>query len=210
MVNAFKLDPSRPLIICDADEVLLQFVVGLERFLDRQGCVLDLKSFAIHGNVRRRDTDAVVANEDVTRLIAAFFDSETGSLDVVPGAAAALAALSARAQILILSNLPESARDARQANLAGHGISYPVVAGSGPKGIVVKHLIEDTRQPVVFIDDLPPHHTSVATETPRVQRLHFVADPRLAALLPPARDAHKRIDEWPAARDWIARVIGES
>jgi hypothetical protein len=210
MVNAFKLDPTRPLIICDADEVLLQFAVGLERFLERQGCVLDLKSFAIHGNVRRRDTGDVVANDDVTRLIAAFFDADTAVLDVVPGAAAALAALSGHAQILILSNLPESAREARQANLAGHGMPYPVVAGSGPKGIVVKRLIEDTRQPVVFIDDLPPHHTSVASETPHVQRLHFVADPRLAALLPPARDAHQRIDEWPAAARWITSVIGEA
>ena len=156
------------------------------------------------------DTGDVVANDEVTRLIATFFDTDTAVLDVVPGAAAALAALGDRAQILILSNLPESAREARQANLAGHGMPYPVVAGSGPKGIVVKRLIEDTRQPVVFIDDLPPHHTSVAAETPTVHRLHFVADPRLAALLPPARDAHKRIDEWPAATNWIASVIGEA
>lgn len=209
MVTAFSFDPGRPLIVCDADEVLLQFLVGLERFLDRQGLMLDLKKFAIHGNVRRRDTGEAVANDDVTKLIAGFFASDTGALDVVPGAAKALAQLSTRAQVVILSNLPESAREARQANLAGHGIAYPVIAGSGPKGILVKRLIEGSTRPVVFIDDLPPHHTSVATETPHVHRLHFVADPRLAKLLPPAADAHERIDEWPAAADWIASVIGE-
>ena len=207
MVTDLKLDPARPLIICDADEVLLQFILGLENFLERRDCYLDLTSFAIHGNVRRRDTGTAVANDEVTRLIAAFFDSETRVMDVVPGAAAALSELGERAQIVILSNLPESARGARAENLTSHGISYPVIAGSGPKGAIVKRLIENFAQPVVFVDDLPPHHTSVAAETPHVSRLHFVADPRLAKLLPPARDAHGRIDDWPSAKDWIAAMI---
>lgn len=203
-----RLDPARPLIICDADEVLLQFVAGLERFLERQGCYLDLASFAIHGNVKRRDTNEPVANADVTQMLDAFFAIETRDMIVVPGAADALATLSERAQIIILSNLPESAREARHANLTAHGIPYPVMAGSGPKGIVVKRIIENFHRPVVFVDDLPPHLTSVAQETPHVHRLHFVADKRLAKLLPPAKDAHRRIDAWPEARAWIESVIG--
>jgi len=210
MVTDPQLDPARPLIICDADEVLLQFVAGLERFLERHGCYLDLISFAIHGNVRRRDTNVPVANDEVTRLIAAFFDSETRTMEVVPGAAPALAELSVRAQIVILSNLPDTARTARAENLAAHGLPYPVLAGSGPKGVVVKRLIDGFTGPVVFVDDLPPHLTSVASETPHVHRLHFIADPRLAKLLPPAQDAHRRLDDWPSAKDWIASVIGET
>ena len=84
---------------------------------------------------------------------------------------------------------------------------YPVIAGKGPKGPVVKDLLGDFSQTVVFIDDLPPNLTSVATETPQVKRLHFIADPRLAKLLPPARDAHRRIDDWPSAAEWISSVI---
>jgi len=206
MVN---LDPSRPLIICDADEVLLQFVVGLERFLERRDCFLDLSSFAIHGNVKRRGTNEVVANQEVSRLLDAFFASETRHMDVVPGAADALQSLAERGQIVILSNLPEMAREARCANLAAHGIPYPVIAGVGPKGAFVRRLIYGFDKPVVFVDDLPPHLTSVAQETPHVHRLHFVADPRLAKLLPPAQDAHRRIDAWPEARAWIESVIAE-
>lgn len=207
MVDGLKLDPTRPLIICDADEVLLQFVAHLERYLDTHGCVLDLTSFAIHGNVRRRDSGDAVANEDVTRFIASFFDSQTRTMDVVPGAATALAELSASAQIVILSNLPEIARTDRVENLAGHGIDYPVFAGSGLKGATVKRMIEGFTQPVVFVDDLPPNINSVAAEAPHVHRLHFVADPRLAKLLPPASGAHQRIDDWPSAKDWITSVI---
>lgn len=202
-----KLDPTRPLVICDADEVLLRFLAGLERFLERNGCYLDLTSFRIHGNVKHQATNEAVADEAVTKLIADFFASDTRHLEPVEGAAAALKTLSNRAQIIILSNLPETSRDARVENLIEHDMNYPVIAGKGPKGPVVKKLIGDFAQSVVFIDDLPPNLSSVATETPHVKRLHFIADPRLAKLLPPAVDAHRRIDDWPRATEWISSVI---
>ncbi len=201
------LDPTRPLIICDADEVLLRFLLGLERFLERNGCYLDLTSFRIHGNVKHRASREAVADETVTKMIAEFFASDTRHLEPVEGAAAALRDLSARAQIVILSNLPETSRDARIENLIEHGMPYPVIAGRGPKGPVVKSLLGDFPQTVVFIDDLPPNLSSVASETPHVHRLHFIADPRLARLLPAAPDAHRRIDDWPSAANWIASVI---
>jgi hypothetical protein len=209
MVDGIRLDAERPLIICDADEVLVQFVAGLDRYLERQGLYLDLTSFRIHGNVRRRETKEPVADETVSELLAAFFDSETRRLDAVPGAADALAKLSSRAQVVILSNLPDTSRDARIQNLTAHGMAYPVIAGKGPKGHVVKRLTEGFLGPVVFIDDLPPHIASVAGETPHAHRLHFVADARLARLIPKAPDAHARIDTWPEAAEWIVSVIGD-
>lgn len=201
------LDPTRPLIICDADEVLLLFLAGFERFLERNGCYLDLTSFQIHGNVKHRDTQAPVAGEAVTKLIADFFESDTRSLKPVPGAAAALAQLSEHAQVIVLSNLPETSRVARIENLTEHGMPYPVIAGKGPKGVIVKKLIAGFDKAVVFIDDLPHQVGSVAAETPHVHRLHFIADPRLAKLAPPAAGAHRRIDDWPTATAWISSVI---
>lgn len=207
MVGDIRIDPTRPLIISDADEVLLQFMAGLERFLDRHACYMDFSSFRIHGNIKHRASGDTVADETVTDLVKTFFASETGTLDVVPGAAAALAGLSQHAQIIILSNLPETSRLARIENLLSHGIDYPVIAGKGPKGEIVKGLIEGFAQPVVFIDDLPPHIASVAAETPHVHRLHFIADKRLASMLPKAPEAHARIDTWPEAAAWITSVI---
>ena len=72
-----SLDPTRPLIICDADEVLLQFLAGLERFMERQSFYLDLSSFRIHGNVKHRDTHQPADDEAVTNLIAAFFENSS-------------------------------------------------------------------------------------------------------------------------------------
>jgi hypothetical protein len=183
-------------------------MIGLERYLERQGYRLDLTSFRIHGNVRHAASGDTVKDEDVTQLIGSFFASDTAILDPVPGAAAALRRLSSHAQVVVLSNLPDTAREARIENLTSHGMAYPVIAGSGPKGSVVARMIGDMKAPVVFIDDLPPHHASVATTTPRVHRLHFVADPRLARLIGASPDAHARIDSWPEAEAWIGSRLG--
>ena len=207
MVDSPTIDPARPLIICDADEVLVEFIKGLERFLARQDLLLDLVSFRIHGNVRHRQTGQTVEDARVTRLIDDFFASDTGHLDPGPGSAEALASLQQHAQVIILSNLPASARQSRAENLSRHGMAYPVIAGSGPKGDIVRPMIEHMRAPVVFIDDLPPHHASVASVAPHVWRLHFVADTRLARLIGPSPHAHARLDTWPEAADWIRQAI---
>ena len=54
-----------------------------------------------------------------------------------------------------------------------------------------------------FVDDLPPHHASVAQHAAHVGRLHMVADPALRGLIPAAPDAHARIDGWREADPWI-------
>ncbi|MEQ1752710.1 MAG: hypothetical protein ABL973_01100 [Micropepsaceae bacterium] len=207
MVDTLRLDPALPLIICDADEVLLQFMAGLERYLHRKGLYIELASFRIHGNVRDQNSHAQIADEAVSGLIAGFFASDTASLEPVAGAADALENLSRHAQILVLSNLPASARQARIDNLVGHRMPYPVIAGAGPKGAIVQKIVAGICAPVVFIDDLPPHHTSVAAATPHVHRLHFVADKRLAKLIDASPDAHARIDTWPEAEHWIRSAL---
>ena len=207
MVTPHPLDPNQPLVICDADEVLVQFLRGLERYLDKQGLYIDITSFRIHGNVREQETNTHVPDHAVTDHIAQFFEHETATLDPVPGARDALTRLNTNAQILILSNLPPTARQARIDNLTQHGMPYPVMAGSGPKGVIVQQIVASMRAPIVFIDDLPLHHASVASSTPHVQRLHFVADPRLAKLVGPSPDAHARIDTWPEATEWIERAL---
>ena len=69
---------------------------------------------------------------------------------------------------------------------------------------IIKDIVERRAPPsAVFVDDLAGHHSSVAKYAPEVWRLHMVAEPRLAAAVPPAEDAHARIDDWPAACEWI-------
>ncbi|WCL55697.1 hypothetical protein [Gimibacter soli] len=202
---AASLNPAKPLLILDADEVLLRFMEALEVYLLSEGYELRLTSFAITGNVYDRH-GGIVAPEHVRELLSSFFAARTRHIEPVKGAAEALASLSADWQIVVLSNVPAPQREARAENLAGHGMPYPVIASKGGKGEFVATLTAGRSAPAVFVDDLPPHHASVARHAPATHRLHMVADPRLAALLPPAPDAHTRIDDWAAAHDHIRKL----
>ncbi|MEX6725042.1 HAD family hydrolase [Parapedomonas caeni] len=198
---------KRPLLICDADEVLVAFIEPLARFLNGHDYDLHLESFALTGNIRHRTSGAVADRPTVARLISDYFDSSLETAPAVPGAAGALAAIAEVADVVVLTNVEEAHRQRRQAALASLGMPYPVLANQGPKGEAVRGLAATRRGPVLFVDDLPPHHTSVAQTAPHVHRLHFVADPRLRSLIPAAPDAHARIDDWSEALPYIQRAL---
>lgn len=205
-LEALELHPARPLIITDADEVLLRFMERVEHYLDTLGLWIDLSSFALGSNIKSKKTDEPVK---VPTLIDDFFAAETAHIDAAHGAAEALASLSRMAQIIVLTNLPAPHRNERIANLKGHGMDYPVVVNSGLKGPAVKWLTQKVSGPVFFLDDIPHNIDSVAEHAPQVHTIHFVADPRLAKLINKAEGATARIDIWAEAHDFIAGKIAD-
>ncbi|MEM9878657.1 MAG: hypothetical protein AAF862_05185 [Pseudomonadota bacterium] len=189
-------DRARPLIICDADEVLLQFFVTLEKYLEQQGFYVRLDSFALNGNIRSIDADTVASPETIGGLMQQFFKTAIHTSPTVDGAAPALKRLSQSAEICVLTNLPGAQADARQKSLCDAGICYPVICNSGHKGFAVKALRDAWTRPISFIDDLPPNHDSVAKAAPDVHRIHYVADMRLSKLIDKPASAHARLHNW--------------
>jgi len=202
-LNTLHLDPAQPLIISDADEVLLQFVAGLERYLNGQGMWLDLQTFALSGNIKHKDTGEPVPVEETPDLLSGFFKAEAGNLTAVDHAADALSALSKRAQIIVLTNVPTAQRDARAESLARQGMNYPVIANKGLKGPAVSHIADAFTAPVFFLDDIPHNLKSVAESHEESRRLHFIADKRLAKLLPPSEHSHFHSSHWPDAQAFM-------
>ncbi len=198
-----ELDPDRPLILSDADEVLLQFIYSFETFLKCEGYDISMTEFRLAGNIRKRGNPEASTQKEVSDLLGMFFDTETENIPPVPGACDALKRLNEQAQILIISNVPKRVESRRRKALKDLGMAFPVLANSGAKGPAIAEIQAHMRAPVLFIDDLPPHHQSVAKAAPDVHRLHFIADPRLALLIGKAEHAHARIDTWPEATDYI-------
>ncbi|MEQ9520136.1 MAG: hypothetical protein RLN89_11935 [Parvibaculum sp.] len=209
-LSKLDLDPARPLIISDADEVLLQFMAGLERYLDGRGLWIDLQSFALSGNIKEKDTNTPFPLEDTKDLLADFFASETHKLEAVEHAADALKRLSERAQIIVLTNVPFEQRDTRAQSLARQGMDYPVIANTGLKGGAVKYLGDRITAPIFFLDDIPHNLKSVAEAHEPSRRLHFIADPRLAKLLPPSKHSHFHSSHWPDAETFIKQELAEA
>lgn len=208
-IETLDLDPDRPLVISDADEVLLQFMHQFEIYLDRHDMWIDLSSFKLQGNIKYKGGDEVV---DMTNrnIIDDFFAAETLNFSPVDGAADALAALSKEAQVIILTNLPLAQKCERQTNLSQHGMDYPVVVGSGLKGPAVKSLGEKINAPLFFLDDIPHNINSVAEHMPQSGRIHMIADPRLSKLIGAAEGASARIDQWHEAQSWILEKLTAS
>jgi hypothetical protein len=206
-IAALALLRGRPLIVSDADEVLFAFMAGFERFLHSIDLYFHWGSFALTGNVRRKSDDTPLEGDAVRALLPRFFEGHTELLEPVPGAAEALRALSARAQIIVLSNLPLAQLEARQRALVSHGMNYPLIANIGGKGTAVRHLEALVEAPVFFIDDLPNQHASVRKAAERVLCLHLIADPRLAKLLGPAEHSDHRADSWAEAQAYIEAAL---
>ncbi|QIK78795.1 HAD family hydrolase [Sphingomonas piscis] len=202
---------TRPLLITDCDEVLLHMVSHFAEWLDEDHAIdFDLSRSDFAGALSDRATGETLTTERVWPLLDLFFREEMGRQTVVPGAIDALERIGAVADIVILTNLIDEAHPWRVEQLAGHGIAHEVVCNQGGKGPPVRALARrHDADVVVFVDDLPVHHKSVAEHAPEVWRLHMIAEPKLAVTTPPSPHAHARIDDWPSACEWILSKFEE-
>ena len=203
------LEAGRPLLIVDADEVILRFAEGFDRFLSRHGLFLDLTTYRLHGNVKRKADGIAVLDVEVTALLDEFrFDLDW--LDPVEGAAETLRRLCPLLNIVVLSNITEAQAPARLRNFIRYELDLPLMVNSGPKGPAVKTLAARTARPVFFIDDIPQHLASVAEAAPDVFRIHLIGDARLKALLAPTPHAHLRAEHWHNVEIFIRGKLAET
>ena len=196
---------GRPLLITDCDEVLLHMMRHFRDWLDAHRDVeFEIGAPDFQRAMQRRDGGTAFTQEEMWATLNDFFPAEMARQTLVPGAAAALATIAAEADVVVLTNLVDGCREPRIAQLAAFGIHHRVECNQGGKGGPVAALVAEYRPSVaVFVDDLAVHHESVARLAPGVHRLHLVAEPLLAAAMPPAPAAHARIDDWADALPWI-------
>jgi hypothetical protein len=201
---------NRPLLITDCDEVLLHMVAHFADWVaEVHGFSFDLSAPGFRNALLQKDGEPVPA-ERIWPLLDDFFTTEMHRQNIVPGAAEALRQIGEMAEIVILTNIGDEFEAGRVEQLERFEIRHRVLCNRGGKGPPVAELVADMQpSAVVFVDDLPVHHQSVAEHAPEVWRLHMIAEPRLAAHTPPAPDAHARIDDWGAAVGWIRERLAQ-
>jgi hypothetical protein len=202
------IDPDRPLIIVDIDEVLGLFFQGFGRFVATRGYELRLERFALFQNIFAPGASEHLDLESGRVLFDDYFRIACDEMELAPGGVEALAALAANAGVVALTNAPNHAREPRGRWMAKHGMDYPLLINSGPKGAAVATLARRTQSPVAFIDDLLMNLDSVAEAAPSVHRFQMNADPRLHALAPSAPDRHPSYADWPTLERAIAQTLG--
>jgi hypothetical protein len=185
-----------PLLIVDVDEVLAHFMAGFERYVGRHGYEMRIDRFALFQNLYRPGEAEHLDFETGKGLFDGFFLDGADDLAPVDGAADALATLSTKAGVVILTNAPAHALESRTGWLSTHGFDYPMILHSGLKGPAIAEMSGRTTGPAAFIDDLLPNLESSADSAPAVRRFQIIADTRLRPLAPTAPDRHDLHDEW--------------
>lgn len=205
--QAIPIDPARPLLIVDVDEVLAHFMAGFETFVGRHGYEMRIDRFALFQNVYRAGSSECVDMATGKQLFDDFFRDGADDLMPVAGAAEALERLSAEMTVVILTNAPDHGRAARMGWLQTHGLHYPMIINSGLKGPIVRDLAARTRGKVGFIDDLLPNLESVAQDAPDVVRFQMIADERLRPYAPTDPARHSWADDWGGMEALISSLL---
>lgn len=199
---------TRPLLVLDVDDVLLQFIRPFPRFLAAQGLELKLESFRLFGNIVEQASGNAVEKERVAELIDGFFLAQAEWQELMDGAADALSRLSPAAEVVLLTAMPHRHRATRRAHLDALGLDYPLLTTEMAKGPAVGLLRGDTDRPVAFVDDLPRNLVSVREVVADAHLFHLTAHEELRDLLPPVPDGMHVVESWAEAEPLIARALG--
>ena len=206
-LRTLPIRPGVPLVAVDADEVLVHLADHLVSYLPRIGFRMELEQYRLEGSIFPVDSDVPVPFNECLQLIDQFFEEETINQQAVPGAPEALARLAERAQMVVLTNVPPHASEARRRNLAALGMGFPMVQNVGGKGRALRWMSARAGAPAVFIDDSPAQHESAARRAPEVTRIHFLGASYLRRILPESPSAHHRVEDWAECEAVVRGVL---
>ena len=194
---------SRPLLVLDIDEVVLEFVRPFTAFLNDTGHHLRTDSFRLHGNVVNRASGEALDRETVTALLNGFFEAQEEWQIPAETAAATVADLSENAEIVMLTAMPHRFRDARRRLLDRNGFPYPLLTTETAKGPAISRLRGQILRPVAFVDDIPHNLMSVREHVPDAGLVHLMVHEEMRALLPPLDSSIWAADSWSDAGEFI-------
>ena len=202
MLNTFdqiknlSLNKEKPLLIFDADEVLVLFANHFSKYLIQKGWNLNLRSYRLDDAIMHIADGHIADKITYQKLIDDFIHQETAKQPEAYGASKTLKKFKKRAEIVILTNVPNSAFEQRIGNLTNLSMIYPTISNSGMKGPALVKLKELTNKTCIFVDDNPYQIASAAKHVPDIYRFHFTACDIVKKTMPYAEGATHRPSTW--------------
>ncbi|PZO75171.1 MAG: hypothetical protein DI629_17445 [Mesorhizobium amorphae] len=199
---------TRPLLVVDVDEVVLEFVSPFAGFLASRGHDLGQDVFRLHGNIFRSGTREALADEEVSVLIDEFWGVQADWQQLALGAESALANLSREAEVVLLTAMPHRFGEHRRRHLQAIGLPYPLLTTERDKGPAVAMLRGADARPVAFVDDILRNHLSVRDAVPDAGLFHIMAHAGMRAQLPALPADVVAMEDWRQGEPLIARALG--
>ena len=198
---------SRPLLVLDVDDVVLEFIKPFPHYLKSRGFGLTLASFRLTGNIAETASGRLIEQSEVTALLGDFFDAQADWQSIADGAADALAMLGRSAEIVMLTAMPHKHRAVRRAHLDALGLDYPLLTTEMAKGPAIAKLRGAKGRRVAFVDAQPSNLVSARNSVADAHLFHLMADNSLRAFLPPTPQDIISVENWREAAPRIAAAL---
>ena len=202
-----KIDNSLPLIICDADEVIFEFMKSFDKYLNKNDMFFSYNSFRLNGNIIYLKENKIVEADKIQNIILDFFKNCTLNMPLIKESKETLKELKKYTNIVILSNIPEKYAPNRLKCLKKHNINYNFLYNKGPKGDICKKLEKLTNKKTFFIDDLPNQIKSVSNSTKNIITIHFLQNKKLLKILPEVKNSDFNARNWKQVKEIILNNI---
>ena len=199
---------NRPLLVCDVDDVVLQFTTPFSQFLESLGHRLLQRSYKLHGNVVSALDETPLEGALVSRLVDRFFAEQSDWQIPFVEATEALADLSKELDLVFLTAMPPAHAVLRRRLLDSHQLHHPLIASEEAKGPLVAKLHGDRDLPVIFIDDMVHNLHSVGEHVPDSLLIYLPPDVEIHRHAPPHLPHVTRAGSWSEAQALIGRHIG--
>lgn len=193
----------RPLVVCDIDEVVLEFISPFQAYLRANSHELLPRSFRLHGNIFSLLDGSEPDTAALDAFLETFFATQDQWQTPANKAVESLHALSGDADVIFLTAMPPRHQGIRRALLDRFGLDFPMIATEDAKGPVVQRLHDSRALPVAFLDDIERNHHSVRAHVPECLLVSLMANTEFRALAPPLSDGITHAEDW----DDAARLI---
>ena len=195
-ISDLDLDPTIPLMIFDADEVLVHFAEPFANYLIKHNHRLHLTGYRLDNAIKKANTNEVATPDTAKDLVWGFINEETKIQPAAKGAPQALKKLQEYGQIIILSNIPYSVHNDRVTNLKNLEMGYPLISNEGMKGPAVKEILKNHKAQSFFIDDNPYQVESVYNDNLQTVCVHFSVCNLVKPYMPKAVGASIEPTSW--------------
>ncbi|MBC2773620.1 hypothetical protein H6M51_12165 [Rhizobium sp. AQ_MP] len=190
---------DRPLIVCDVDDVVLQFATPFEAFLQTRGHRLLPRSFKLTGNIVNGADESVLEAPVVKALIHDFFDEQERWQTPFADAVDSLHALGRTADLVFLTAMPPQHAEVRRRLLDQLTLSYPMIATEEAKGPMVAALHDRRPLPVAFVDDMVHNLHSVGDHVPDCLLVYLPPAHEIFRFAPDPHETVRKAEDWPRA-----------